>query len=119
MKAASDDHNPRGEQLSFLPPLEFTPICPTKNTLEDYALAMLAKGHPFNHPEFETKHQSWRLAAVVFNLRRLGWPIETTLTPRLCADGKRKNVARYRLPTKYITIAAAVVANRRMAANPL
>ena len=97
----------KGEQLSFLPPLEFSPMWPTENTLEDKALAMFATGKVFNHHEFEQTWGSWRLAAVVFNLRGLGWPIETMPTPTLCAATQTKTVARYRLPAKYIAMAMA------------
>lgn len=94
-----------GEQLSFLPPAPFCPAWPTKHTLEDRALALLMAGRAIDHPAFEGHSGSWRLAAVVFNLRALGWPIDTIPTPS--PTDKRRTVARYSLPAAYVAQALA------------
>jgi hypothetical protein len=38
---------------------------------------MLMDGRMIDHPDFENSTQSWRLGAVIFTLRTLGWPVET------------------------------------------
>lgn len=96
-----------GEQLSFLPPAPFCPAWPTKHTLEDKALALLMAGRLLDHPEFEGDCGSWRLAAVVFNLRALGWPIDTIPTPSPTDKRPGRTVALYHLPAKYIAQALA------------
>ncbi len=95
------------EQLSFLPPPPFSPTWPTRNTLEDKALALLLAGRLIDHPEFEGACGSWRLAAVVFNLRALGWPIDTIATPAPTDQRPGRTVALYRLPSKYAALALA------------
>lgn len=94
---ATDDNG----QLSFLPPLPFAPTWPRKHTLEDKALALLLDGRLIDHPEFEGDCGSWRLAAVVFNLRALGWPVDTIAKPAPTETRPGRTVALYRLPTKY------------------
>ena len=95
------------EQLSFLPPPPFCPTWPTKHTLEDKALALLLAGRLIDHPAFEGDFCSWRLAAVIFNLRALGWPIDTCPTPAPTDKRPGRTVALYRLPTKYAAQALA------------
>ena len=105
---ATDDNG----QLSFLPPLPFCPTWPTKHTLEDEALALLLAGRLIDHPEFEGDCGSWRLAAVVFNLRALGWPIDTILTPAPTDRHPGRTVALYHLPSKYAALAHTDSASR-------
>lgn len=97
------------EQLSLLPPPPFCPDWPKKHTLEDRALALLMAGRVLDHPAFEGDCGSWRLAAVVFNLRALGWPIETMPTPSPTEKSPSRTVALYHLPSKYIAQALAGV----------
>lgn len=98
-----------GEQLSFLPPPPFCPTWPTKNTLADKALGMLMNGQMINHPEFENSTQSWRLGAVIFTLRTLGWPIETIDIPSPTDDTPDRMIALYRLDAEYTAMALAVM----------
>lgn len=88
-----------GEQLSFLPPPALCARRPTPGTLADKALKMLMDGRHIDHPDFENCTQSWRLGAVIFTLRTLGWPVETievvSPTPH-CPD---RIIARYKLDT--------------------
>ena len=96
-----------GEQLSFLPPAPFCPAWPTKHTLEDRALALLMAGRLLDHPAFEGHCGSWRLAAVVFSLRALGWPIETIPTPSPTDKSPGRTVALYHLPAEFVAQALA------------
>ena len=97
----------QGEQLSFLPPLPFCPTWPTRGTLADRALGLFMDGLSFDHPEFEARTQSWRLGAVVFYLRTLGWPVETIEIPSPTAENPHRIIARYRLAPHHIAKALA------------
>jgi hypothetical protein len=97
-----------GEQLSFLPPPPFSPSWPTRNTLADRALGMFMNGDMLDHPDFESSTQSWRLGAVVFTLRALGWPIETIEIPSPTDQCPDRVIALYRLDTKYTAQALAM-----------
>lgn len=71
---------------------------PTPGTLADKALALLRAGAAIDHPTFEAATGSWRLAAVVFELRALGWPIEATDCPASQTNqGAARHIALYRL----------------------
>jgi hypothetical protein len=82
---------------------------PTRNTLADKALEMLIDGRMIDHPEFENNTQSWRLGAVVFTLRTLGWPIETIDVPSPTEENPSRIIAVYHLPGKYIAQALAAL----------
>jgi hypothetical protein len=97
-----------GEQLSFLPPPPFCPTWPTKNTLADVALGMFMSGRMIDHPDFESSTQSWRLGAVVFTLRTLGWPIETIEIPSPTEHYPERVIALYHLDAKYTAQALAM-----------
>lgn len=103
------------EQLSFLEPPSFAPQWPTRGTLADKALGMFMDGQVFDHPDFECRTQSWRLGAVVFTLRTLGWPIETIEIPSPTEDCPDRTIALYRLDGKYT--AQALAMNGRPLAN--
>jgi hypothetical protein len=55
---------------------------------------MLA-GKPLDHADFIRETGSWRLAAVIRDLRRLGWPVQATDEAATAADGHRQDIARY------------------------
>lgn len=97
-----------GEQLSFLPKPPFCPTWPTKNTLADKALGMLMDGRMIDHPDFEDSTQSWRLGAVVFTLRTLGWSVETIDIPSPTAHYPERVIALYKLDPKYTAQALAM-----------
>ena len=98
----------QGEQLSFLPPPPFCPTWPERGTLADKALGMFMNGRMIDHPEFEDATQSWRLGAVVFTLRALGWPVETIEVPSPTEHSPDRVIALYRLDAKYIAQALAM-----------
>lgn len=97
-----------GEQLSFLPPPPFCPTWPKRGTLADRALGMLMDGRLIDHPEFEDVTQSWRLGAVIFTLRALGWPVETIEVPSPTEHSPDRVIALYRLDGKYTAQALAM-----------
>lgn len=95
-------------QLSFLPEPPFCPTWPTKGTLPDVALTRFLAGELLTSPDFEAETESWRLAAVVCNLRDWGWPVVTLpLTSPTEADPCR-TIAAYHLPGKYAAAALAL-----------
>jgi hypothetical protein len=97
-----------GEQLSFFPSPPFNPTWPMRGTLADKALGMLMDGRMIDHPDFENTTQSWRLGAVIFSLRTLGWPIETVDLPSPTVDMPSRTIALYHLPAKFIAMALAL-----------
>lgn len=97
----------QGEQLSFLPPAPFSPIWPTVGTLADNALHCFLAGFTLEHPDFEERTGSWRLGAVVFQLRTLGWPIETLDIAAPTAECPGRRIARYFLPPRFVAEALA------------
>lgn len=97
-----------GEQLSFLPPPLFCPTWPTRGTLADKALGMLMDGSLIDHPGFESSTQSWRLGAVIFTLRTLGWPVETIEVPSPTEHSPDRIIALYGLDGKYTAQALAM-----------
>lgn len=98
-----------GEQLSFIDPPPFCPSWPKRNTLADRALKMLLDGRLFDHPDFLDGCGSWRLAAVVFRLRTLGWPVETIEIPAPSEVHPGRTIALYKLPATYAAQALALM----------
>ena len=96
-----------GEQLSFLPPLPFSPSWPSSGTLAALALESLMDGALLNHNDFIGACGSWRLGAVIFHLRSLGWPIETISSHCPTVQSPERMVARYKLDRKYTAAALA------------
>ena len=105
--AAPADQAPAGEQLSLLPPPPFCPTWPARGTLAALALERLMDGALLNHNDFIGACGSWRLGAVIFHLRSLGWPIETISSHCPTVQSPERMVARYKLDRKYT--AAALV----------
>lgn len=90
------------KQTSFLPEPDFNPVYPTPNTLPARLLAMFFKGQDFIHPEFEKVTGSWRLSAVAFSLKELGWPVETHDIAAPTPECATRTISRYYLPAKVI-----------------
>ena len=103
-----------GEQLSFIDPPPFCPSWPNRNGLADRALRMFLDGRVFDHPDFIGACGSWRLAAIVFKLRMLGWPIVTVEVPSPSEQHPERTIALYKLSPK---VAAEVFALMSGGAN--
>ena len=97
-----------GEQLSFIPPAPFCPSWPKSNTLAAVALQMLFDGRALDHEDFIGACSSWRLAAVVFQLRTLGWPVDTIDKASPSREHPGRVIALYKLPGKYVAEALAL-----------
>jgi hypothetical protein len=97
-----------GEQLSFLPPLPFCPSWPTRGTLAALALERLMNGELLNHNDVIGVCGSWRLGAVIYDLRVLGWPIETISSHCPTVQSPDRLVALYRLDPKHTAAALAL-----------
>ena len=98
-----------GEQLTFIEPPPFCPAWPKRSSLADRALKMFLDGRVFDHPDFLEGCGSWRLAAVVFQLRALGWPIDTIEIPAPSEEHPGRTIALYKLPAKYAAQALATM----------
>jgi len=70
---------------------------------------MLMDGRLIDHPEFESRTQSWRLGAVIFKLRADGWPVETVEIPSPTEENPHRFIALYRLDGKYTAQALALI----------
>lgn len=90
------------KQTSFLPEPDFNPIFPTPHTLPARCLAMMLNGKTFTHPEFEQVTGSWRLSAVVFTLKELGWPVESFDLSAPSAECPTRTISHYFLSPKTI-----------------
>ncbi len=95
------------KQTTFLPEPPFCPQWPTKNTLADIALRALMDGKMIDHNDFIDQTRSWRLGAVIFTLRTLGWPIATIEVPSPTEQCPDRVIALYRLDAKFIAMALA------------
>lgn len=103
MKNTSRDQaKPVFKQTSFLPDVEFNPIYPKSHTLPHRCLSMMLNGQSFTHPEFEVITGSWRLSAVIFTLKGLGWPIVSHDLAAPSNDCPSRVISRYYLTDKII-----------------
>ena len=103
MKNSSRDQaKPEFKQTSFLPDAEFKPIYPTAHTLPHRCLSMMLNGQSFTHPEFEIITGSWRLSAVIFTLKGLGWPVDSYDIAAPSKDCPSRVISRYYLTDKTI-----------------
>lgn len=90
-----------GEQLALLPELEILPARPTPGTLVARLLAMLASGEELVHTAFFERTGSWRLAAVAFELRALGWAVDATRIPAPAPENPERSIASYSLLARH------------------
>jgi hypothetical protein len=91
-----------GGQLALLPEPPFSPIWPQSSTLAARLLDILLSGRTQTHPQFEALTFSWRLSAVVFELRELGWPVlavDISAPTQACPD---RIIAKYWLDPNII-----------------
>jgi hypothetical protein len=98
-----------GEQLTLIDPPPFCPAWPARNSLADRALKMFLDGRTFDHPDFIGACRSWRLAAVVFQLRTLGWPIQTIEKLSPSDEHPGRTIALYKLAAKDMAQALATM----------
>lgn len=89
-------------QMSFLPEPDFNPVWPNPNTLPGRCLSLMLMGKSFDHPEFEAITGSWRLSAVVFVLKGLGWPVESFEIPAPSHECPSRTISRYFLTPETI-----------------
>ena len=102
MKAGKPKRNPAQLPLPEVPTPPFAPTWPHAGTLAARLLDALLRGYTRTSPEFESITFSWRLAAVVFVLRELGWPIESMDISAPTPECPDRQISRYWLPTDII-----------------
>lgn len=88
-------------QLNLIPPPPFAPVWPSSG-LALAALGLMLEGCTIDHPDFERKTGSWRLAAAINQLRATGWPVESYDVPDTLNNGRPRQVARYFLSAEII-----------------
>lgn len=95
----------RRRQISFFPEPEFKPKFPKKGTLAYKALSKLIHGDHLNHALFINDTESWRLAAIIHLLKKLGWPIESYERPAKNHNASFRYISFYFLPPHITEIA--------------
>ena len=91
------------QQLSFLPEPDFNPELPPKNTLTFCALSLLLQNKEITHLDFQLITSSWRLAAYICELKKLGWPVlADEVTHAVSNDPTARSICRYSLDKKII-----------------
>jgi hypothetical protein len=85
------------EQGTLFEPPPFCPQWPNPATLTARALSMLLAGERLTHPDFQAATRSWRLAACIDELRKLGWPVQTFGETGLPITGRRRAIAAYQM----------------------
>lgn len=82
------------KQSNLFPELLNKPLEPLPGTLAARALWLLREQiHGITHPDFQRQTGSWRLSAVIFDLKEMGWPIESM---RVNLPGwQRRCISRY------------------------
>lgn len=98
-----------GEQLHLIEPPPFAPSWPRRSTLADAALTRFLAGERLDHRGFLDARGSWRLAAVVFQLRTYGWPIQSESVAAPSDENAARCIARYWLPAKCAVLARAAL----------
>lgn len=101
MKPQNKYHE-RLKQISFLPVPALNPIYPNKNTLSGTCLSKLLNRETLNHASFINDTHSWRLAAVIHDLKEKGWPIESYEAPARTSESPNRYISFYFLPQKII-----------------
>lgn len=91
-------------QMSFLPEPKYQPRYPIQGTMAAKALRLMLTGAKVAHPDFEAVTGSWRLAAHIYVLKKLGWPVMKELVPMPGRgdDGRKRNHDLYYLPSDCI-----------------
>ncbi len=85
-----------GQQQTLFDPPKLSASGPKPATLADKAFWLLLTGDSITSPDFQSRTYSWRLAAYVRELKRLGWPIESVGVP--FATNPSRTIAMYWLP---------------------
>jgi hypothetical protein len=99
MKARKPKRNPAQLPLPEVPPPPFEPTWPDADTLAARALDVFLRGYSMTHPQWEAISLSWRLSAVVYTLRDLGWPVHAEDINAPTPKNPDRIIARYSLPT--------------------
>ena len=85
------------KQMSFLPEPDFNPKLPKKNTLPWIALSLMLQGKKITHRSFDNKTESWRLAAVIHQLKKdFGWVIrDKDISQHTEKKPRRRTIRKY------------------------
>ncbi len=100
------------EQLAFWAAPAIAPTWPAPHTLPARALACMLTGQALTQPEFLRIARSWRLAAAVHTLARLGWPIEADSRPAPTDVAPARHIASYRIAPRHLPALRAQACGR-------
>jgi len=89
------DYTPKAKREALF--LELAPkmIQPRPNTLASRLLALFKEGRALTSPEFQVITGSWRLSAVVFDLKGLNWPVQSVLIAAPSQSHPDRKISRY------------------------
>lgn len=96
-KSAADtaNYSLKIKQESLFPELEPKSIQPPPKTLTSRLLESFKENRALTSPDFQNLTGSWRLAAVVFELKGLNWPILTIRISAPSPSRQNRRIARY------------------------
>lgn len=97
-----------GEQLSFLPTPPFCPSWPSPTTVTGRVLAEFLRGEFLDHTDLIEGCSSWRLAAYVDKLKKMGWPVVAFEKAAPSCSCPSRSIALYALPPEIITQAQSL-----------
>jgi hypothetical protein len=69
---------------------------------------MMMGGEAIEHRQFDARTGSWRLAAVIFKVKALGWKIDKIEVPSPTAERPGRVIAHYKLDPEHLAGALAV-----------
>jgi hypothetical protein len=91
-------------QLELLPAPPLRVQWPNPETFAHEALMRMLHGERITQPSFGPE-RAWRLAAYIFDLTEMGWPVRST---PVADPGRSRPIAEYWLPRKAIRAARAM-----------
>lgn len=96
------------EQLSFLPTPPFCPKWPSATTVAGRVLAELLRGEFLDHEDVIEGCSSWRLAAYIDKLKKMGWPVVAFDKAAPFASCPTRKIALYGLAPEIIAQAQSL-----------
>lgn len=89
-------------QLTLFPEPPLAVEMPNEGSLEYKCLMLLLDGRNLNHPFFDNETGSWRLAAVIHKLKKMGWDIAHYDVDAPTENSPGRHIRYYLLPQRVI-----------------
>ena len=88
----------RAEQQELFETYTFSPRLPSPSSKAGLALRILITGKSLTQPEYLRIDGSWRLSAIIFDLKNeYGWPIESLDIPAPCKENPNRYISKYKI----------------------